>query len=423
MTVGEYFKCPLCGKDFTIKMQMDYTFKQYDWPIHVSCPGCGNEMDLFFNANGLQPKELKSEEAERSITFGYSAVLPLTKQLYFQDLTRIERMAASTPFLNFSAFYGELDVSGPLGYWVSMLMGNLIPDRHYLQQLLPIISHKPCNVKAYSNQLASLCQAHSYDDLKDENECLDSFEELHKVTYMNLAIAPYLATEMKKTIDLLQGFVEKADVRQIEALMGRVNTVMNKESWLWKEAFPVVADIINEIQVLFPSMSFATQGNFNIPSGKELYTMTVGYKKLNGWYARCFEALIHGLPFIVALNNAAKNGNADSFMINDQKDSRNLEDFAALNSASRISVIRQDNALNDIFVPVLNNHIRNAIQHQGDQYQTMTQLVEYHYDTTDNTKHDDFRLIDVGFMVFMQLMHLMETILLFTSCEKRLRTV
>ena len=30
MTVGEYFKCPLCGKDFTIKMQMDYTFKQYD---------------------------------------------------------------------------------------------------------------------------------------------------------------------------------------------------------------------------------------------------------------------------------------------------------------------------------------------------------------------------------------------------------
>ena len=63
MTVGEYFKCPLCGKDLTIKMQMDYTFKQYDWPIHVSCPGCGNEMDLFFNANGLQPKELKSEEA------------------------------------------------------------------------------------------------------------------------------------------------------------------------------------------------------------------------------------------------------------------------------------------------------------------------------------------------------------------------
>ena len=117
MTVGEYFKCPLCGKDFTIKMQMDYTFKQYDWPIHVSCPGCGYEMDLFFNANGLQPKELKSEEAEKSITFGYSAVLPLTKQLYFQDLTRIERMAASTPFLNFSAFYGELDVSGPLGYW------------------------------------------------------------------------------------------------------------------------------------------------------------------------------------------------------------------------------------------------------------------------------------------------------------------
>ncbi len=423
MTIGEYFKCPLCGKNFAIKMQMDNTYTLYDWPIHVSCPGCGNEMDLFFNAKGLQPKELKSEEAEKSITFGYSAVLPLTKQLYFNELTRAGRIAASTPFLNFSAFFGRFDVSGPLGHWVSMLMVTLIPYRHYLLQFLPIISHKPCNVKAYSAQLAALCEAHSHDGLKDENECLDSFVDLHKATYMNLAIATYQATEMKRSIDLLQDYTEKADVRQIESLMERVNTVMDKEYWLWKEAFPIVADIVNEIQVLFPSMSFATQGNFNIPSGQELYTMTVGYKKLDGWYARCYEALVHGLPFLVGLNNAARNGSADVFMVNGLKDTRNLEDFASLNSAGRIVVIRQDAALNTIFAPVMNNHIRNAIQHQGDQFQAMTQLVEYHYDTTDNTKHDDFRLIDVGFMVFMQLMHLLEAILLFSSCEKRLRTV
>lgn len=421
MTIGEYFKCPLCGKDFTIKMQMDNTYTLYDWPIHVSCPGCGNEMDLFFNANGLQPKELKSEEAEKSITFGYSALLPLTKQLYFKELTRVGRMAASTPFLNFSAFFGRFDVSGPLGHWVSMLMGTLIPYRHYLQQLLPIISHKPCNVKAYSTRLASLCKAHSHDDLKDENECLDSFVVLHKATYMNLAIKPYQATGMKHAIDMLLDFVEKADLRQIEAMMGRVNAVMDTEYWLWKEVFPVVADIVNEIQVLFPSMSFATQGNFNMPSGQELYTMTVGYKKLDGWYARCFEALVHGLPFLVALNNAARSGNADVFMVNGQQDTRNLDDFASLNSAGRIGAIRQDAALNDIFVPVLNNHIRNAIQHQGDQFQTTTQLVEYHYDLNDNTKHDDIRLIDVGFMVFMQLLHLLECVMLFTDCEKRLR--
>ena len=226
---------------------------------------------------------------------------------------------------------------------------------------------------------------------------------------------------MKHAIDLLLDFVEKADLRQIEAMMGRVNAVMDTEYWLWKEVFPVVADIVNEIQVLFPSMSFATQGNFNMPSGQELYTMTVGYKKLDGWYARCFEALVHGLPFLVALNNAARSGNADVFMVNGQQDTRNLDDFASLNSAGRIGAIRQDAALNDIFVPVLNNHIRNAIQHQGDQFQTTTQLVEYHYDLNDNTKHDDIRLIDVGFMVFMQLLHLLECVMLFTDCEKRLR--
>lgn len=422
MTVGEHFKCPLCGKDYTIKMQMDNTYTLYDWPIHVSCPECGNEIDLLFNTKGLQPAELISKEAEKSITIGYSAVLPLKKDLYFRELSRGERMAASTPFLNFSSFYGRFDVAGPLGHWVSALMKTLIPYRHYLLQLLPIISHKPCNVKAYSARLATLCGNSGYRILKDENECLDSYIELHKATYMNLAIKPYQASQMKRTIDMLQDYVENADKQQIESLMGKVNSVMDKEDWLWKEVLPVVAEIVNEIQVLFPSMSFATQGNFNVPSGQELYTMTVGYKKLDGWYARCFEALVHGLPFLLGLNNAVRNGDADVFIVSGQRDARCLKDFSALNSAGRISAIRQDLEMNALLVPVLNNHIRNAIQHQGDTFQSMSQLVEYHYDTTDNTKHDDFRLIDVGFMVFMQLIHLLEAIMLFTTCEKRIRT-
>lgn len=423
MTIVEYFKCPLCGKDYTIKLQIDSTYKLYDWPIHVNCPDCGKEIDMYFNKDGIQPKELKSDEADKSITFGYSAVLPLTKHLYFKELTRTERMMASTPFMNFTSFCSRFDISVPLGRWVSMLMETLIPYRHYLRQLLPIISHKPCNVRAYSAQLAALCGDTNYKVLKTDEECMESFVLLHKATYKNLAVQPYLVTAMKQTIDLFLDYAEKSDVRHIESMMVKVNAVMDKEYWLWNEVFPVVADIVNEIQVLFPSMSFAAQGNFNVPSGQELYTMTVGYKKLNGWYTRCFEALVHGLPFIVALNNSARNGDADIFIVNGERISKNLKDFASLDGQCRINAIRQDAGLNVLLVPVLNNHIRNAVQHQGDVFQPMSQCIEYHYDPIDNTKHDDFRLIDVGFMVFMQLMHLLEVVLLFTSCEKRLRTV
>lgn len=71
----------------------------FDWPIHVPCPACGTEIDLFFNAQGLQLKELLIKDADRCITMGYSAVLPLTKDLYFRNLSKVERMIASTPFV------------------------------------------------------------------------------------------------------------------------------------------------------------------------------------------------------------------------------------------------------------------------------------------------------------------------------------
>ena len=131
---------------------------------------------------------------------------------------------------------------------------------------------------------------------------------------------------------------------------------------------------------------------------------------------------MHGLPFFVGLNNTVKNGNADTFVVNGQLDNRGLSNFSALPSASKIKAIKQDNTLSAILVPVLNNHIRNAIQHGGDLFLSKSQTVEYHFDQNDNTKHDDYMLIDVGYMVFMQLMHLLEAIMLVSSCYKRLRT-
>lgn len=422
MTICEYFKCPICGKHYTVKLQMDNTFKLYDWPIHVSCLECGNEIDLIYNSNGLQPSNLKTDEAETSITFGYSAVLPLTRELYFKELDRGGRLAALTPFMSLSSYYGRFDIAPKLGKWIQFMMNTLIPCRHYIRQLLPIISHKPCNVSAYSAKLASLIEAQNYNVLKDEFDCLDSFVELHEAIYRNFAIDSYKSTDMYKAFIFFQNYLEKEDIQQIEALEENVNQYMNIESWLWTEVFPIVADIVNEIQVLFPSMSFIIQGKFYFPTGDELFTMTVGYKKLDGWYARAFEALVHGLPFFVGLNNTVKNGNADTFVVNGQLDNRGLSNFSALPSASKINAIKQDNTLSAILVPVLNNHIRNAIQHGGDLFLSKSQTVEYHFDQNDNTKHDDYMLIDVGYMVFMQLMHLLEAIMLVSSCYKRLRT-
>lgn len=423
MTIGVYFKCPLCQEDFCIKLQMDNTFKLYDWPIHIGCPNCGNEMDLFFNSNGLQPKELKCDEAEKCVTMGYSAVLPLTKDLYFHKLGRAGRMVFASPFMNLSRSYGKFDITATIGNWAGVLSHSLIPYRHYLLGLLPLINHSPINVTAFSTKLAQLCEATNHKPLKDEVDCMDAFVGLHDAVYRYLTLDSYEGTSMKKFFNQLVDYVKNADVRQVEKMHQTVTGVMSTNAWLMKEAFEIVSVIVNEIQLLLPSLFLPSIGYYNPPAGHELYIMTVGYQKLNKWYAELFEGLAHILPFIVGLNNAMKNGDADVFMVNGTQWPGTLADFSKLNTAGRLAAINQDVALRDTYIPVLNNHIRNAIQHNGVVYQVQTQLVEYHYDTTNNQLHDDFRLIDVGFMIYMQLLHLLEAIQLISNVDKRMRAI
>ena len=423
MTIGEYFKCPLCQETFCIKLQMDNTFKLYDWPIHISCPNCGNEMDLIFNSKGLQPKELKCDDAEECVTMGYSAVLPLTKDLYFQKLGRAGRMVFSSPFMNLSSSYGKIDITATIGNWAGVLSHSLIPYRHYLMGLLPLICHNPINVTAFSAKLAQLCEASNHKSLKDEADCMDAFMELHYAVYRNLIRDSYEDTSMKLFFNKLVDYLENADLKQVEKMHQTVASVMNINAWLMKEAFEIVSLIVNEIQLLLPSLFLPSIGYYNPPAGQELYIMTIGYQKLNKWYAELFEALVHILPFIVGLNNAMKNCDADVFIVNGTQWPGTLADYSKLNTAGKLAAINQDTALRETYAPVLNNHIRNAIQHNGVVYRVQTQLVEYHYNTTNNQLHDDFRLIDVGFMIYMQLLHLLEAIQLISNVDKRMRAI
>ncbi len=423
MTIGEYFKCPICQETFCIKLQMDNTYTLYDWPIHISCPSCGNEMDMYFNSKGLQPTELKCDEADECITMGYSAVLPLTNALYFQKLGLAGRMVASSPFMNLSHFYGRFDITLTIGKWAGMLLHSLIPYRHYLKDLLPLVKHSPINVKAFSNKLAQLCEAPNYKPMNSDADCIEAFVGLHYATYRNLTLDSYEDTSMKQLFNQFVDFTEKADIRQIEKLHQAEEGVMNTNAWLMTEAFEIVSEIVGEIQLLLPSLFYPSIGCYKPPTGQELYTMTVGYQKLDKWYADMFEALVHILPFMVGLNNAMKNGDADVFVVNGIPRPGTLVTFANLNTAGRLGAINQDAALKETYEPILNKHIRNAIQHNGVTYQVQTQIVEYHYDQTNCEEHDDFRLMDVGFMVYMQLLHLLEAIQLVANVNKRMREI
>ena len=96
-------ECPICGKLYQIKIQIDQNIGIYEWPISFDCIECGEILNFTFGKDGFRPKESNfnpSPSDEPITTIGYSSSLPITNELYLKGLDYAESMALSSPYLN-----------------------------------------------------------------------------------------------------------------------------------------------------------------------------------------------------------------------------------------------------------------------------------------------------------------------------------
>jgi hypothetical protein len=153
-------RCEICGRVFTLKLQVDGSEHLYECPIELVCPGCNNHISLRFSEeHGLTPAKFKCKAQGVVTQVGYSATLPIIREMYYT-----ESPTSFTPL--FSAAQNLFMILGPENIKkhkivISRLMIGIIPYRNLLKEALPLIQ-KQNNTVAFVTKLAKYFDFQNY---------------------------------------------------------------------------------------------------------------------------------------------------------------------------------------------------------------------------------------------------------------------
>ena len=411
-----YVKCPSCGKIYQLKLQIDQNIKIYEWPISFECIDCGDNLTYKFRKSGLFPKEFThtpSPQDPSITTIGYSSSLPITDELYMKCLDYEQSMALFSPFMNLSfksPFFSFKEIR-KYDVFLTRMQQGLLPYKGVLNALLPIL--KKGNVEAFSKKMATLLDEKKYKPLDNTLEMYDSYFELLKVVYLNIAPQRYLDDLHARFIKPLGDLINKLTVDEVRDVKVKLDASGLISKWYKDEALPFLAKSIDDIQKIIPAMIYASAGIKDVVEKGDLKIVTIGCDDVMDMYKEGYEVFAHGLKILVGLNNLRENSNIDVFTNSGLSDVDTITKFAGKAAGKMIEVLEGNGAFMDYMDGSMNNKIRNAASHSGGvYYDPITQHIECYYDATDDSKEYETTLMAVVRICHVLIVHLIETTLL-----------
>ena len=405
-----YVKCSSCGKIYQLKLQIDQNIKIYEWPISFECVDCGDNLTYKFGKRGFSPKEFihtPSPQDPPITTIGYSSSLPITNELYMKDLDYTQSIAFFSPFMSLSPSCPSLSQNEILMYeaFLSRMQINLLPYKGVLNELLPML--KKGNMKAFSKKMDTLFK--KYKPLGSAQEMYDSYFELLKGVYLNIAPQRYLDDCHARFIKPLEDLINNLTVDEVRNTKDKLDASGLISKWYKDEALPFVAKSINNIQKILPAMIYASAGINDVAGNGDLKIVTIGCDDAMSMYKEGYEVFAHGLKILVGLNNIQENSNIDVFTNSRVRNVDSITKFAGKAAGKMIEVLEGNGDFMDYLGGSMNNKIRNAANHNGVKYDPITQHIECHYDATDDSKVYETTLMSVCRLCHILILHLIET--------------
>lgn len=245
-----YVKCPSCGKIYQLKFQIDQNIKIYEWPISFECVDCGDNLAYKFGKRGLFPKDfmyMLSPQDPPITTIGYSSSLPIIDDLYMKDLDYTQSMVLFSPFMSLSFSCPFLSQDEILKYeaFISRMQINLLPYKGVLNALLPIL--KKGNVEAFSKKMVTLFDEKKYKPLDSTLKMYDSYFELLKGVYLNIAPQRYLDNWHARFIKPLEDLINKLTVDEVRDIKAKLDASGLISKWYKDEALLFIAKSIDDI--------------------------------------------------------------------------------------------------------------------------------------------------------------------------------
>lgn len=411
-----YVKCPSCGKIYQLKFQIDQNIKIYEWPISFECVDCGDNLTYKLVKSGLSPKEFMHTPSPQDppiTTIGYSSSLPIIDDLYMKDLDFTQSMTLSSLFLSlsFKSPFFSFEEVRKYDVFLTRMQQGLLPYKGVLNALLPIL--KKGNVKAFSKKMATLFGEKKYKPFDSTLEMYDSYFELLKGIYLNIAPQRYLDDWHARFIKPLEGLINRLTVDEVRDIKVKLDASGLISKWYKDEALPFVAKTIDNIQKILPAIIYASAGIKDVAGNGDLKIVTIGCDDAMGMYKEGYEVFAHGLKILVGLNNLRENSNIDVFTNSGLSDVDTITKFAGKTAGKMIEVLEGNGAFMNYMDGSMDNKIRNAASHSGGvYYDPITQHIECYYDATDDSKVYETTLMSVCRPCHVLILHLIETTLL-----------
>lgn len=415
MVIRKYIECPICGKQYQIKIQVDKNIYLYDWPISLECIDCGENLKYTFGKSGLRPKECKFEPnlSDHPITtIGYSASLPITEDIYLKDLDYLQSMALFSPFMNISHMgYNTIEIES-YEVFLQRIQDGLLPYRNVLSLLLPILNKG--NVSAFCKKLSILYEQKQIIELSSQKEIFDVYFELVEQTYRNLITVYYEENYYNRFVKPIKGYLDVASIAEVKEIKNKLDESGKISVWYKDEALPYIADMVMNVQKILPVLFFSCVGEQDMCKINRFKIVTISCNEAATLYSNGYETFTHALKVIVGLNNIIENNSIDVFTNPKVGDVDTITKFANLSGGKMLEHLGNYTNIIKYLDGAMNNKVRNASSHGkgGFQYNPISQGVSCYYDDSDKSKHYETSLIEICRMCYLQLLHIIETTLL-----------
>ena len=419
MVYNIYIKCNTCGTPIRLRIQLDGSIYRYDLPIHVCCPNpnCGDEFDCHFNhKQGILPKWfVASEEETPNYVISYSPQLPISSDIKYG----VGQTFMLTPFLALGILYTPPKVSH-FGAYMQTILKEVYPYRTLLKELIPILKKR--NVMAFQKKMMKIMELENNKrDLSSIKECHDAYTDFVESLRRSFSSPEYESNASGGVLEKCIHSIHSHSKEEIQALMDVVKRTTNIQKWK-EDAMRYLGSFLEHSEKYYPVMFFIQVGDITIPHAIDFMIDTIDVDSVHVDFSKSFNLLNDMLLLPVGLCNMDLTEDFNIFpnATTGMKGINGLSEFAKLPVGLKIEKLSDYGVIEKYLANCFNSHVRNGIAHDNTIFYTDTQMVEYYYKMNDNETHEDYRLIDVAIMTFVNTLHVMEMFVLLNTISKKL---
>lgn len=380
-------KCKVCETPYLLKFQVGYVAKNH---FSFECPTCGVMIEGTINVNN---KERKLDWDFDNLV-DYSGDILKSKEGYFMQLTsefyenkisllKDYTFGTPSPFIRNFCDYIE-DMNGLASY----LAEDIHQHVNRYKNLINLVLSNKNNVKYVYSEFKKLIG-----DLNIDEEKFTNDYKINRYNILFLAITD----SIKPLLNLNAEKFQVNDIRDKLNKMYENKVEFQKFKTSFQDSLPSLINLltnavyssINIIPGIIPTIASETYDHRDIKAIKEQYGLsTANYKTLLKNYAENYEILGKIMPLIAAIDNINTRKDINNFVKDSTNSKKNdflarattsLKDFSKATIGIRIQYLKKisadDPRYNDL--TVLNNRIRNAINHSSVDYDSIEQKLTF----------------------------------------------